>query len=283
MNSTSICKIVSREQLNAAIASGRFDGSTHDQADGFLHFSTPSQLAGTLAAHYADAQELWLLRCDVVGFGDELRWEASRGGELFPHLYADLEMQRVTSIQPIRLSHSGAAHPLSIRRRILYLHGWQSVVGGVKPSSLRAAGHEVIEPELDDDDFESAWQSAQEAYDRHRPELVVGSSRGGALAVNLNLPARVPRIVLCPAWKKWGVATRVPVNTLVLHSSQDDVIAFADSMMLIKNSEIPMSHLIETGSDHRLATPDAIDQLNAACIEFPDRMFRPWSSIELIE
>lgn len=280
MTSTSICKIVSRDQLNAAIASGRLEGSPLDQADGFLHFSTPSQLAGTLAAHYADARELWLLRVDVAGFGDELRWESSRGGELFPHLYADLSMDQVTTIQPIRLPHPDTAHPHSIRRRILYLHGWQSVVGGVKPSSLRAAGHEVIEPELDDEDFQAAWQMAQETCARQRPELVVGSSRGGALAVNLTLPSNVPRIVLCPAWKKWGVATSVPVNTLILHSKLDEVIAWKDSVMLIENSAIPPSHLIETGSDHRLATPDAIEQLNAACVEFPDRVFRPWAAIE---
>lgn len=62
---------------------------------------------------------------------------------------------------------------------ILFLHGWQSVVGGVKPSYLIAHGHQVINPALPDEDFAEAVRIAQEEFDRHRPEVVVGSSRGG--------------------------------------------------------------------------------------------------------
>lgn len=301
MTHVSICKIVSKDELEAGIASGTLVGSTLDQADGFLHFSSPDQVAGTLAAHFADATELWLVRVDVSTLGESLRWEASRDGALFPHVYSavpssraslsssraslpssqvSLPMSQVSSVQPIRLPHPQATHPQSVSRRILYLHGWQSSVGGVKPSSLKAAGHEVIEPELDDDDFEAAWQVAQETYDRERPDLVVGSSRGGALAVNLQLPSRVPRIVLCPAWKKWGAATQVPLRTLIMHSTQDDVIPFDDSVSLIENSSLSRSHLIEIGSDHRLATPDALELLAASCIEFPDRMFPPLTSLD---
>lgn len=67
--------------------------------------------------------------------------------------------------------------------RILFLHGWQSVPGGVKPTYLEDHGHEVITPALDDDDFAQAVKTAQAEFDKHRPEVVVGSSRGGADAL----------------------------------------------------------------------------------------------------
>jgi len=273
----SVCKILYREDLERAIRNGKFSGSPHDLSDGFLHFSAEDQLAGTLAKHYRDASELWLLRVNVDALRDDLRFEVSRGGQRFPHLYAELRMEDVESIQPIRLERADAVHPVSIRRKILYLHGWTSVVGGVKPTSLIEAGHDVIEPALDDDDFDLALKVAQAACEKHRPELVVGSSRGGALAVNLELPPEVPRIVLCPAWRRWGNANRVPINTLILHSPFDDVIPFSDSLNLIENSSLFRSHLRVVGSDHRLASPDAITALKDACLEFPDRRFDPFA------
>jgi hypothetical protein len=63
---------------------------------------------------------------------------------------------------------------------ILFLHGWLSVPGGVKPTYLAQNGHEVINPALPDDDFDEAVRIAQAAFDQHQPEVVVGSSRGGA-------------------------------------------------------------------------------------------------------
>jgi hypothetical protein len=66
--------------------------------------------------------------------------------------------------------------------KILFLHGWQSVPGGVKPTFLRSHGHEVINPALPDEDFAAAVRIAQAEFDRHQPAAVVGSSRGGAVA-----------------------------------------------------------------------------------------------------
>ena len=68
--------------------------------------------------------------------------------------------------------------------KILFLHGWHSVVGGTKPTSLHDAGHHVLNPLLDDDDFAAALKTAQAIYDHHQPDVVVGSSRGGAVAMN---------------------------------------------------------------------------------------------------
>jgi pimeloyl-ACP methyl ester carboxylesterase len=144
--------------------------------------------------------------------------------------------------------------------RVLYLHGWNSVVGGVKPTYLKSHGHEVIEPALDHEDFEAALQTAQLAFDQHQPEVVVGSSRGGAVAVNLASGA-ARLVLICPAWKKWGLAQKVKPGTRVLHAWADDVIPFEDSVELLANSRLPASHLIEVGQDHRLADPEPLEAL----------------------
>jgi len=103
--------------------------------------------------------------------------------------------------------------------KILFLHGWHSVVGGVKPTCLRNAGHEVINPALDDDDFDAAVRTAQAEFDEHQPDVVVGSSRGGAVAINIEFKD-TPLVLLCPTWKKWGTATTVKPNTVILHHAK---------------------------------------------------------------
>lgn len=70
--------------------------------------------------------------------------------------------------------------------KILFLHGWHSVPGGVKPTHLKDHGFEVITPNLDDHDFDVAVATAQAEFDKHKPHVVVGSSRGGAIAMNIN-------------------------------------------------------------------------------------------------
>jgi len=144
--------------------------------------------------------------------------------------------------------------------RILYLHGWNSGVGGVKPTYLRSHGHDVHEPALDHDNFEVALKTAQVAFDQHQPEVVVGSSRGGAVAVNLRSgSARL--VLLCPAWKKWGQAQTVKPGTQILHSRADDVVRFGDSVELTTKSGLPESALIEVGQDHRLADQEPLEAL----------------------
>ena len=149
---------------------------------------------------------------------------------------------------------------MAIQVKLLYLHGWNSTVGGVKPTYLRSHGHEVIEPELDHEDFEAALRTAQAAFNQHQPEIVVGSSRGGAVAVNLDSgPARL--VLICPAWKKWGRANTVKAGTQILHSRADDVVPFADSVELISMSRLPETALIEVGQDHRLADLEPLEAL----------------------
>ncbi len=145
--------------------------------------------------------------------------------------------------------------------KILFLHGWNSVPGGVKPMYLKDHGHQVINPELPDEDFHEAVRLAQAELDRHQPEVVVGSSRGGAVAMNINSGfARL--VLLCPAWKKYGTARVVKPGTVILHSRADDLVPFADSEELAKNSG---AMLIEVGTDHRLADPEPLAAMLKAC------------------
>lgn len=153
----------------------------------------------------------------------------------------------------------GMAIPKSMK--ILFLHGWQSAPGGVKPTYLDDNGCDVIEPQLDDDDFDLAVRTAQAAFDGHRPEVVVGSSRGGAVAMNLQF-GDTKLVLLCPAWKKWGIVKTVPAGTIILHSHADDVIPFEDSAELARGSG---ATLIEIGKDHRLADPESLSVMLWAC------------------
>lgn len=148
--------------------------------------------------------------------------------------------------------------------RILFLHGWHSVPGGVKPTYLMDHGHEVINPALDDDDFAAALRTAQVEFDKHQPDVVVGSSRGGAVAMNIKCGS-AKLVLLCPAWKYRGTAKTVKPGTVILHSRADDVIPFADSEELVKKSGLPVYTLIEVGHDHRLATPEPLEAMLMAC------------------
>ncbi|MCH7688729.1 MAG: alpha/beta hydrolase [Planctomycetes bacterium] len=148
--------------------------------------------------------------------------------------------------------------------KLLFLHGWTSTPGGKKPTFLKEHGHTVLNPALPDDDFDEAVRIAQAEFDQHHPDVVVGSSRGGAVAMNID-SQDTPLVLLCPAWKNWGTATTVRPNTVILHSRQDDVVPFRDSRELIRNSGLPESALIEVGNDHRLADPEPLEAMLAAC------------------
>src|SRR5215471_12730998 len=143
---------------------------------------------------------------------------------------------------------------------ILFLHGWNSVPGGVKPTYLKDHGHTVINPALPNDDFAEAVRVAQAELDCHRPQVVVGSSRGGAVAMNID-SGGAKLVLLCPAWRKYGTATTAKAGTVILHSRGDDVVPFADSEELVRNSGLSPSALIETGRDHRLADPEPLEAM----------------------
>lgn len=144
---------------------------------------------------------------------------------------------------------------------ILFLHGWHSVPGGVKPTYLKDHGHTVINSALDDDDFPAALATAQAEFDNHKPEAVTGSSTGEAVAMNNN-SGNAKLVLLCPAWKDWGTAKTMRPDSVNLHNLADDVIPFSDSEELAANSG---ATLIEVGTDHRLADPEPLAAMLKAC------------------
>jgi uncharacterized protein (DUF952 family) len=102
-----IYRLISHADWQAARAAGAFEGSEHDRRDGFIHFSTASQLRETATKHYAARTDLLLLRVAVTGLTAPLRWEVSRNQELFPHLYGSLPVSAVTDVEPVRLGTDG--------------------------------------------------------------------------------------------------------------------------------------------------------------------------------
>lgn len=96
-----------REEWAAAERKGVYRGSSQDAADGFIHFSTARQIVASAAKHRAGQAGLVLLAVDAVKLGDALKWEVSRGGELFPHLYGPLAHGAVASVHDLPLGADG--------------------------------------------------------------------------------------------------------------------------------------------------------------------------------
>jgi uncharacterized protein (DUF952 family) len=98
---TPIYKICEQEVWRAAEAAGGFRGSDVDRRDGFIHFSTAAQLAETAAKHFAEQCGLMLVAVDGDALGPALKWERSRGNDLFPHLYGALPLSAVRWARPL--------------------------------------------------------------------------------------------------------------------------------------------------------------------------------------
>jgi uncharacterized protein (DUF952 family) len=102
-----IYKILPREAWQAALAQRRYDGSPLDRQDGFIHFSTAEQAQETARRHFAGQEDLVVLAVAADDLGSALKWEPSRGGDLFPHLYAHLETALVREVTEAPLGPDG--------------------------------------------------------------------------------------------------------------------------------------------------------------------------------
>lgn len=100
-----IFKIEEQSIWRKASAAGSYTGAPVDVADGFIHFSSADQVHGTLSKHFAGRKNLLLIAIDADKLGMSLKWEVSRGGALFPHLYADLAMDCVVQARAIPDNH----------------------------------------------------------------------------------------------------------------------------------------------------------------------------------
>jgi uncharacterized protein (DUF952 family) len=104
---TLVYKIAPAELWRAAEAAGIFTGAPVDIADGFIHFSTAEQTRETAAKHFRGQADLLLVAIDAEALGDTLKWEPSRGGALFPHLYGALPLTAVRACAPIPMRPDG--------------------------------------------------------------------------------------------------------------------------------------------------------------------------------
>jgi uncharacterized protein (DUF952 family) len=102
-----IYKIAPDSLWRDAEAAGVFSGAPVDLADGFIHFSTAEQVRETAAKHFAGRDNLLLIAVDAERLGDALKWEVSRGGALFPHLYAPLDPASAVWVRPLPLGEDG--------------------------------------------------------------------------------------------------------------------------------------------------------------------------------
>jgi len=103
-----IYKICPESLWREAERAGVFHGAPVDHADGFIHFSTAAQVRETAARHFAEQNELLLISVDADALGATLKWEPSRGGALFPHLYAPLPLTAVRKVEALPLGADGA-------------------------------------------------------------------------------------------------------------------------------------------------------------------------------
>lgn len=100
-------KLVDRADWDAARAAGAYAGSAVDLADGYVHMSTAAQVVETAAKHYRGRDDLVMVEVDLTVLGEALKWEVSRGGDLFPHLYAPLPFTAALAERPLSVDADG--------------------------------------------------------------------------------------------------------------------------------------------------------------------------------
>lgn len=136
--------------------------------------------------------------------------------------------------------------------KILFFNGYGTPRGGVIPAMLRDHGHFVIEPDLPDNSFPRSVTIAQRVFNRHQPDLVLGWSRGGAVAMSIDI-RNASLLLVAPAWKNWGTMTTVMPKVTILHSPHDELVSIEDSRELLQNSGLSENHLVPVGENHRMS------------------------------
>ncbi len=149
--------------------------------------------------------------------------------------------------------------------KILFLHGLESKPGGTKPTALSLEGHTVLNPSLPKDSFDESVSIAQNLVDSEAPDVIVGSSRGGAVAMAVNA-AGARKVLVAPAWKKYGLEGKVDSGTIILHSESDDVVSFADTQEVFRNSV--GANVIACDDDHRMSSPSTLARLSESVKKF---------------
>lgn len=153
--------------------------------------------------------------------------------------------------------------------KILFLHGYGSDPNGIRPTFLKQSGHDVDHPALADDDFPRSLSIAQQAFDQGQLDVVVGSSRGGAVALNIDT-GETPLVLIAPAWQNWGKVTTVKPKVVILHSAHDEAVPIEGSRELLRRSGLTEDRLVVVGENHRMVDQAAF----AALLQAVDRLGR---------
>ncbi|MDQ0313790.1 DUF952 domain-containing protein [Amorphus orientalis] len=111
MHASTVYKIVDKDAWRTATAEGVYHGAPVDLADGFIHFSAAHQVEETASKHFRDQDGLLLVAVPTEALGEALKWEPSRGGDLFPHLYGDLPVDAAAWVRPLPLTPTGHRFP----------------------------------------------------------------------------------------------------------------------------------------------------------------------------
>lgn len=148
---------------------------------------------------------------------------------------------------------------MAIKNKVLFLHGlWGQ--NSSKPSFIKSLGFDVESPILSDWDFFKSIEVAQKSFNDYRPDIVIGSSRGGAVAMNIDT-LDVPLVLLAPAWPYFGSENKCKSNSVIIHSKNDEIISIEDSIDLAKRCNCK---LIMAGENHRLNCIEAKEAIKTA-------------------
>ena len=140
--------------------------------------------------------------------------------------------------------------------KIVYLHGLHSSPMSYKRKVLEDMGHTVCAPHLQPDNWSASVSHARNTINRVKPDVVVGSSRGGAVA--LAIQPDCPMVLIAPAYAKYYPEAKLSSNACVLHSMDDEVVPYSDS---VKLTESRPGHLYKVGGNHRMNDEEAITTL----------------------
>ena len=142
--------------------------------------------------------------------------------------------------------------------KVLFLHGLESRPGGSKAVHLEEMGYEVLNPALPKSSFPESIAIAQQIIDDEEPDVIVGSSRGGAVAMSVD-PHGARLVLVAPAWKNYGIPPTVPSDTIVIHSPLDAIISIDDSREIEGAAA-----LVPVGEDHRMFDQEALSAIGRA-------------------
>tara|TARA_E500000331_G_scaffold129739_1_gene126867 strand:+ start:370 stop:825 length:456 start_codon:yes stop_codon:yes gene_type:complete len=150
--------------------------------------------------------------------------------------------------------------------KVLFLHGLESQPGGRKSTFLKENGHVVSNPALPKEPFSIAVKIAQDVINYEKPDVVVGSSRGGAVAMAVD-SKDCELVLIAPAWKKYGVSKDLKPAT-ILHSESDSVVPFADTQELFRSNH--GLTVISCEDDHRMSSEETLRKILECVNNFSD-------------